>query len=194
MAAVSHRALAAALLADFGDRLAGDLCRAFKLPGAEVAGGQAAGFVQDVDQDGCAKGIQAAALLGQAVFLDGFGQFLAALLEEVLVGNIHAGPARVINDHGFDAARTHHCAHAAAPGIAPGSVFGIIDRDAGVGEFHLPCLADADDGCLGIFLPQQFIDFVHALAHQVGGILELDAVLGDDQGVPLSLRRAFLQR
>ena len=52
-----------------------------------------------------------------------------------------------------------------------------------------PGLTDADHGRLGIFLPKKFIDFVHALAHQVSGGFELDAILADNEGVPLTLSR-----
>ena len=40
---------------------------------------------------------------------------------------------------------------------------------------------------VGIFFPQHFIDFVHALAHQWSGILEFHAVLVDRQGCTICL-------
>ena len=81
MAAVTggaFAALGAAFLDDFGNPFARDLGGAFELTGAEVAGRQTAGLIQDVDQNGRTISIQAAIFLGQTVFLDRFSQLPAA--------------------------------------------------------------------------------------------------------------------
>jgi hypothetical protein len=76
-------------------------------PAGEVAGGQAAGLVQDVDQDRGAVGVEPALRLGDGVGLQGIDHLLAPFIEQGFVGDGHAGCALCVQDDQFDSLAGH---------------------------------------------------------------------------------------
>ncbi len=118
--------LAQALLVAVKDGLTCDVGRLFEAPAGEVARGQAAGLVHDVDQHGCAVGVESALGLGDVVGAQGVGHLLAAFFEECLVGKLHTGRALAIDDDVLESLAAHHRAQSAAPGVAGGALGQVI--------------------------------------------------------------------
>jgi len=75
-------------LGPFVDGLAADLAGALKTALAEVPGGEPTGLVHDVDENGGAEGRKG--LTGYGVVFQGVCQGLAALVEELLVGDLES--------------------------------------------------------------------------------------------------------
>ena len=132
--------LAAALLDVGGQGLAGDLLGIVELARTEVLGGQGAGLVDDVDQDGGAEAGQA--LAGDGMTAQDVDPLLAGVLEELLVAVFGLGVGGAVEDDGLDALGTHDRAHAAATGGTGGQALGVGELDGGGGQALLAGGAD----------------------------------------------------
>jgi hypothetical protein len=98
----THDALAAALLDRRGQSLTGNLAGTLEDPGTEVPRWQAADFVEEVDEDGRAVGVERASGFGDAVLAQGLGDLVGAPSKGFRTAQGHAGAARVIHDDGLD--------------------------------------------------------------------------------------------
>jgi len=114
--------LAQALLVGLKNRFTGNLGSAFKASTGEVAGGETASLIQNIDEDGSTKRIQTTLGLGDGVGAQGIDHLLASLVKERLVGNFNARGSGIIQDDELDPLAAQHRTQAAASGIAVGGV------------------------------------------------------------------------
>src|SRR6266567_346724 len=156
---------------------AGDLLMRLELAVGEVAGRQAAGLVEDVDQHVGPVGGQSFA--ADRVVEQGLGKGAGGGLEFLRFGDFHAGGALVVDGDELEFLGAHHRAETAAT-VAADLAVGVLDRDVGRGHFQFAGGADGQDAG---FLPQAGFDGLDhrkvSLADQFLFFLDGDAVLGD---------------
>ncbi len=103
---------------------------------SEVFGGQAAGFIQDVDQDVCA--VTGQALTGNRVLPQGLGKYFGSRFEGLGVGDGNTGSAGVVNDNSLNLLGTHYRTQSAASGAAD-VAFRVSKGNVRRGKLHLAC-------------------------------------------------------
>ncbi len=120
-----------------------------------------------------------------------FGKLLAPLIEELLVGDLHARGVAVVDDDHLEALAAGHRAQAAPSGVATGTVLPVVEAEAGVGV--LPLAGDADahhPHPIAEALEHRWRHLVQAPTGVLLGVEELNAVLADVQAPPTLLFRS----
>ena len=168
--------------------LAGDLLVAFKLAQGEVPGRQAAGLVDDIDED---VGAVLAEGLADRMIDEGLGEDPVRLLEFFRIGDRHLAVLRIDGDE-FDLLRAHDRAKTATAAGAQAAVR-VLAGDVGGGHPHLTGRADGDHAQFaGQTVVEGLDDREVAFADQLLFFVDGDALRGDHQAVPgIALGLAF---
>ena len=163
--------------------LAGNLVVAVELTNGKVPGRQAAGFVEDVDQDVGAIGGQT--LTADRMIKQGLGKGARRNLEFFRLGDLDAGSPFVVDGDELYLLRTHDGAKTTTA-VAADLAVRVLDRDVGGGHFQLTGGADGEDAGLLAETGLKCLDHRKVpLADQFLLFLNGNAVLGDMEAVPL---------
>ena len=157
--------------------LAGNLVVEFELASGEVAGRQAASFVENVDQDVGAVGRQTLAADGMVEQC--LGKNSCRILKFVGVGDFYTGAAFVVDGDELYLLGAHHRAESAAA-VAADLAVGVFDGDVGGGHLDFAGLADGDDADFLAHTRFECLDDGKiALADQFCFFLDSNAILAD---------------
>ena len=148
-----------------------------ELAAGEVAGGEAARFVQDVHEHGGA--VFGKALAGDGMAGESLGKALGRGLEAFFINERMILAALGVDDDGLEALGAHDGTHAAAAGMALRTQFAVGEGDAGGGELEFARAADGDVAAVLAVLLDELGHGVEVVQAGHGGRNELGGILAD---------------